>query len=93
MASENALLDGNGVPTKLCVLNTDTTQGTNLVRLKIDSTSGGIMQNTTATISFTMRPIDPRDQNYKTVWAFEGTDGLVYPCVATADGELLVDDL
>ncbi len=93
MASENAFIDGNMVPTKLAVLNTDTTQGTNLVRLRIDGTSGGIMQNTTATISFTMVPVDPRDQNYKTVWLFQGTDGLTYPAVGTADGELLVDEL
>lgn len=90
MASENALIDGNNVPTKLCVLNTDTVQGTNLVRVKIHS-SGGIVQNTTATISFTMQPIDPRDQNYKSVWMFQGTDNQIYPCVATSGGELLVD--
>lgn len=87
-----ALLDENGVPSKLCVLNTDSVQGTNLVRLTIDSTTGGIRQNTTDTISFTMQPVGKNDQNYKNVWLFQGTDNLTYPCVANADGELLVDE-
>ena len=91
--SENAFIDDNNIPTKLAVLNTDTVQGTNLVRLKMeDNNVKGIMINTTATISFTMQPIDPRDQNYKGCWLFQGTDGLTYPAVGTAAGELLVDE-
>lgn len=87
-----ALKDSNSVATLLAVLNTDTVQGTNLVRIKEDATSNGILINKTATISFTMTPIDPRDQNYVGVWAFQGnSDGLLYPAVATASGELLVD--
>lgn len=83
--------DENFVPGKLAVLNTDTVQGTTLVPLRINSTNGGIKINTSATISFTMEAVDPRDENYVTCWLFEGTDGLTYPAVATSDGELLIN--
>lgn len=87
----NAKPDENGVFSKTAVLNTDSTQGTNLVRLKLDeSNSNSLMVNDTATISFTMAPIDPRDQNYRTCLTFTGSNGLIYPCVATASGELLI---
>lgn len=89
----NAARDDNFVPCKLACLNTDSVQGTNLVRIRIDGTSGGIKQDTTATISFTMQPVDPRDQNYVGCWLFEGTNGLTYPAVATSDGALLVDEV
>jgi hypothetical protein len=83
--------DENSVTAKLAVLNTDTVQGTNLVPLEI--TAGGFLRiNRTASISFTMQPIDPRDQNYVGCWLFKGDDGLVYPAVATADGALLIDE-
>lgn len=87
----NAARDNNFVPGKLACLNTDTVQGTNLVRICIDETTGGICIDETATLHFTMRSIDPRDQNYVTCWMFEGTDGLTYPAVATSDGKLLID--
>lgn len=87
----DAIRDQNRVTGKLAVLNTDTVQGTNLVRIGINSSNNGILINTTATISFTMVPIDPRDSNYVDCWLFEGSDGLTYPAVATAAGELLVD--
>jgi hypothetical protein len=90
--SENAIRDQNYRPAKLAVLNTDTIQGTNLVRIKIDETSGGIKKNTTDTISVTMQPVTPQDENYVDCWLFEGTDGLLYPAVANANGELLVDE-
>ena len=48
--------------------------------------------NPTATISFTMSPIDPRDENYVNCMTFVGSDGLVYPWVATADGEVLIEE-
>lgn len=83
--------DENSVPTKLACLNTDTVQGRTLVPLRIDSTSGGIKINTVDTISFTMVPIDPRDENYVGCWLFKGLDGLTYPAVADANGHLLVD--
>ena len=84
--------DGNFVPSKLAVLNTDTVQGATLVPLRIDPDNEGLRINTTATISFTMVPIDPRDPNFVTCWLFQGTDGLTYPAVATIDGELLIDE-
>jgi len=85
-----AIRDQNFRPAKLAVLNTDTVQGTNLVRLKINESNGGLKYNTTATISFTMQPVTPQDENYVDCWLFKGSDGLLYPAVATSDGELLV---
>lgn len=82
--------DQNYRPAKLAVLNTDTVQGTNLVTIKINESNNGIKINTTDTISFTMQPVSPQDENYVDCWLFEGTDGLLYPCVANSDGELLV---
>ncbi len=82
--------DRNNVPAKLACLNTDTVQGATLVPILVTS-DGYIKCHNAATISFTMEPIDPRDENYVNVWCFQGTDGLVYPAVATADGELLID--
>lgn len=87
----NAKPDENGVFSKTAVLNTDTVQGTNLVRLVLDEgNSNSIKVNTVDTINFTMVPIDPRDENYRTCLTFTGSDGNVYPCVATAAGELLI---
>lgn len=87
----NAKPDENSVFSKTAVLNTDTVQGQHLVRLVCDeSNSNSIKVNDTATISFTMVPLDPRDENYRTCLTFTGSDGQLYPCVATADGELLV---
>lgn len=87
--SQTASRDENHVPAKLAVLNTDTVQGTNLVQIKVDA-QGLLNVDPVATISFTMQPVDPQDQNYVNVWLFEGTDGSTYPAVATADGELLI---
>ena len=86
----NASRDQNFVTGKLAVLNTDPIQGMNLVRIKITSATQRIRVNSSDTISFTMRPIDPRDENFVSCWLFEGTDGYVYPAVANASGELLV---
>ena len=88
--SENAIADQNHIRSRMAVLNTDTVQGTNLVRIKIAS-NGGMKVNTSATISFTMVPIDDRDENYRTCMTFRGSDGMLYPWVATADGEVLID--
>lgn len=73
------------------MLNTDTVQGTHLVRLGFNPSNGGLLIDSTATISFTMVPIDPEDQNYVGCWIFQGDDGLLYPAVGTSDGEILVD--
>jgi hypothetical protein len=86
-----AARDQNFITGKLAVLNTDAVQGQNLVPIAIDGATGAILVTTTATISFTMKPIDPRDQNFVPCWLFEGLDGKVYPAVATALGELLID--
>lgn len=86
-----ALRDQNTVTSKIAVLNTDTVQGQHLVRIHINPSNNGIKVNTTATISFVMQPVDPRDENYATCWLFQGTDGLIYPAVATAEGALLID--
>lgn len=90
--SKNALHDGNSVTTLLAVLNTDTVQGTNKVRIAVDPTNNAILIDETSTISFTMVPVDPRDENYVGCWLFQGNvDGLPYPAVATSTGALLVN--
>lgn len=86
----NAIQDENRVFSKLAVLNTDTVQGTNLVNIKVSSVDGGLYLNDTASISFTMQPVDPHDENWQKCWLFQGADGLTYPAVATASGELLI---
>jgi hypothetical protein len=86
----DAIRDQNFRPTKLAVLNTDTVQGTNLVRIKINESNNGLKVNTTDTISFTMQPVTPQDENYVDCWLFQGSDRLLYPAVANSDGELLV---
>lgn len=91
MASQNALIDENTGNTALAVLNTDTVQGTNLVRIKINESNGGMEINTMDTISFTMQPVGEKDQNYKDVLLWAGSDGLPYPWVADSDGRVLVD--
>lgn len=88
--SENAIRDQNHVTSRLACLNTDTVQGTNLVRIKI-ADNGGMKVNTTATISFTMVPIDEKDENYVNCMTFRGQDGNLYPWVADADGAVLID--
>lgn len=89
----NALLDSNNVNSALAVLNTDSVQGQTKVRITRDDTNFGMMVDHLATISFTMVPIDPRDENYRGCLMFEGTDGKTYPWVATATGAVLVDGL
>lgn len=91
MASEQAIRDQNFITSKLAVLNTDTVQGTNKVRIKINPSNNGMKVNTADVISFTMSPIDPRDENYVGCWLFQGDDGLTYPAVANASGELLIE--
>ena len=91
MPGQNASRDNNAVTAKLAVLNTDTEQGTHLVKIKIDSVSGGILVDEVSTISFPMLPVAPRDDDYVGVWLFQGTDGLTYPAVATSMGSLLIN--
>ena len=90
MPQQNASRDNNFVTSKLACLNTDTKQGTNLVKIKINSSNGGIEVDETSTISFTMLPVAPKDDNYVNCWLFQGTDGKTYPAVATSSGALLV---
>ena len=80
--------DNNYIWDKIAVLNTDTVQGQHFVPIRITS-AGRIKVNTTDTISFTMKPVASKDGNLP-CWAFEGTDGKVYPAVANANGELLI---
>lgn len=82
--------DGNGVPSLMAVLNTDSVQGATLVPIQVNATSGGILKDTTSTILFTMVPVDPKDPNYVNCWLFKGLDGKVYPAVATSTGALLI---
>ncbi len=89
--SENAIRDGNFVPSRLAVLNTDTVQGTNKVRIAIDEATGAMKVDSTGVISFTMVPIDAQDENYVDCMMFVGSDGLTYPWVADASGGVLID--
>lgn len=84
----NALKDNNYVYSKLAVLNTD---GVTLVPIALDESTGAMKINTTDTISFTMTPLSPEDENYHKCLLFKGTDGLAYPWVANSSGEVLVD--
>lgn len=86
----NASRDNNFITGKLACLNSDIVQGTNLVRIKINSSTGGIKINTTSSVQFTMQPISPKDQNYANCWMFQGTNDLIYPAVADANGALLI---
>lgn len=87
----NASRDQNHIAGKLAVLNTDTVQGQHLVPIAIVAATHAIKINAAATISFTMVPIDPHDENYVDCWLFQGDDGLTYPAVATSVGALLID--
>lgn len=89
----NAVRDQNFVPGKMAVLNTDTVQGTNKVRIAIEESSGSMRVNVTDTISFTMVPIDAQDENYVDCMMFVGQDGLSYPWVANSSGEVLIDNI
>ena len=88
----NAIADQNHIRTKLAVLNTDTVQGTNLVNIAIDETTGGMKITNNSSISFTMQPISPQDENYVNVLMWEGTDGNIYPWVATSSGNVLISE-
>lgn len=86
----DALRDQNFITTALGVLNTD---GTTLVRIKINESNGGMKVNSTDTISFTMTPIADRDDNRVACLLWEGSDGLTYPWVVNASGEVLIDSI
>ena len=86
----NALKDQNFVSSALGVLNTN---GTTLVRIKINESNGGMKVNTTDTISFTMTPIAPRDDNRVACLMWTGSDGLTYPWVVNSSGEVLIDSI
>lgn len=92
MASENAIRDQNHIPGRLAVLNTDTVQGTNKVRIRVNEADGAMFVSTQDSISFTMVPIDAQDENYVDCMTFVGSDGLVYPWVANSGGEVLIDE-
>ena len=89
----DAIRDQNFVPGKMAVLNTDTVQGTNKVRIGVDESNGAMLVNDSDTISFTMVSIDEKDANYVDCMLFVGQDGLVYPWVANSSGEVLVDNI
>lgn len=75
----------------MAVLNTDTVQGTNKVRIKVNEVNKGMKVDTTSGISFTMQPIDAQDENYRDCMTFVGSDGLLYPWVANSDGAVLIN--
>jgi hypothetical protein len=85
----NAPHDANFIKGKLGVLNTD---GVTTVPIAIDEITGAMMTDDTSTISFTMTPISPQDENYQNCLLFVGTDGLTYPWVVNSSGEVLIDN-
>jgi len=85
----NAPQDQNRVYARLGVLNTD---GVTLVPIAIDESTGAMQTSSTATISFTMTAISPRDDNRVTCMMFKGTDGLTYPWVVTSEGKILIEE-
>ena len=84
----NASRDNNHIAGKLGVLNTD---GVTLIPIAIDEGNNGMKINQVDTVSFTMTPIAPGDENYEKVLLWEGTDGLTYPWVVDSNGAVLVD--
>ena len=84
----DAVRDQNYVASKLGVLNTD---GITLVPIAINESNGGMKINTVDTISFTMTPIAPGDENFVDVMLWEGSDGLTYPWVVDSEGKVLVE--
>lgn len=85
----NAPADQNFIRTKMGVLNTD---GITTVPIKCNQSTGAMKVNMTDTISFTMTPLDKRDENYYKCLLWVGTDGLTYPWVVNASGEVLVSN-
>ena len=83
----NAPQDENFIKGKLGVLNTD---GVTTIPIACNELTGGIKVNEVDTISFTMTPIAPDDENYNRCMLFVGSDGLTYPWVVNADGEVLI---
>ena len=84
----NAPHDENFIKGKLGILNTD---GVTTIPIALDESTGAMKISTTDNISFTMTPISPQDENYQNCLMFEGTDGLSYPWVVNASGEVLID--
>lgn len=84
----DAIADQNFVRSRLAVLNTD---GVTLVPIAINQSNGGMKANITDTISFTMTPIAPGDQNFNKCMLWVGTNGLTYPWVANSGGEVLIN--
>lgn len=83
-----AKIDQNYIKSRLGVLNTD---GITIIPIACNEVDGSMKINTTDTISFTMTPISPQDQNYVNCMLFVGSDGLTYPWVCNASGEVLVE--
>lgn len=82
-----APLDQNFVKGKLGVWCVD---GRTTIPIAISSTSGGVMTDTTSTISYTPVNIDPRDQNFQGVWMAQDENGRALPINVNADGAILI---
>lgn len=81
--------DQNFVKPKYGVLCTD---GVTLVPIAVDPDTGGIMIDTTSTISYSPEDFSPRDGNYTPAWLGESSvDGSVLPINVNAQGAILID--
>ncbi len=85
----NAPKDGNFVRGRLGILNTD---GVTTIPIAINESNGGMKINTVDTISFTMTPLSPEDENYRRCMLFVGSDGLTYPWVCDSSGAVLIEE-
>ena len=85
----NALRDQNHVATKLGVLFSD---GTTLVPIEIDVSTGSIMINSSDSIGFTPNEVAIRDENFEHVlMAVDSTDATkLCPVYVDADGAVLI---
>lgn len=81
--------DQNFIKSRLGILNTD---GKTTIPIAIDELTGRMKTDLGSTISFTMTPISPQDENYQNCMLFVGSDGLTYPWVVNSDGAVLTDE-
>ena len=81
-----AIRDQNHIPVKLGILCTD---GVTTIPIKING-KGGVMVDTTSTISYTPSDIDYQDENFVDVLMAEDENGVARPVNVNADGAILV---
>jgi len=85
----NAPIDKNFVKTALGVWCVD---GTTLIPIAINPSTGRVKVDAVSTISFSPEDIAPRDENAEPVLLAESSvDGSATPVYVNADGAILID--